>query len=764
MKRRLVLLIAAAAVLHTCHAYGQDVQGEYLQQEAALSDLRSAHAEVFEEVGLSQLKNLWTEYFPLALQQGMNFTPECSNSTLSVYMYESTPMNITGTNITLQFPGPHVVTLIDATGKQGAGLMSGNIILDGAYDDCFSINDTGFCIANKIGLTIPDDPLPAILKWTVGFCVPKYCTPHDVSILVNLTGVLGVDESDITCTNTKTPGYSAGAIVMLCVCAVFVILVIVGSIVDCTMENIQKIKQEDWTSTGNGEAITLSLNNDSPNEKSFLLNNRASQPKSTSKVRPVDALTAFSLFRTVPTLLATKQAPGVISSLNGIRVISMFWVILGHTHFWVFTTQMVRIDNFGSLPGVAGRFTFQGVLAAFFAVDTFFVLSGVLVAYLTLRQMQRSKGRFPVASFYIHRFLRLTPTYAFVLFFAWFLTIHLSYGPGITLSDPYAANCRKYWWTNLIYINNLWPWALMDGCIGWTWYLANDMQFYIISPLVIIPAYYLLPIKRNRMLWAAGLVGAVSALILSGIVMTGTITSVYDFQANSFSALAYNYSGNPTHLMTYTDAIYIKPWDRISTYVIGLILGYALFKGFEFSALNRLTKLVVYVGIWCVTVVAIFWLSYGLYFTWHGHIPGRFENFIYVTFSRPIWGLGIAAIIFACHNGYGWVVNSFLSMKMWIPLSRMTFNAYLMHPIVMSVIYGQLQTVVHYTDITMATYMVAFVVFSYASAAIVCVVVEFPLGTIEMMLFKLVGMARDSGTPKHVNLSNGETQRKEINA
>ena len=45
--------------------------------------------------------------------------------------------------------------------------------------------------------------------------------------------------------------------------------------------------------------------------------------------------------------------------------------------------------------------------------------------------------------------------------------------------------CKDYWWTNLLYINNLWPWSTTGICVGQTWYLSNDMQFFCLAPIFI---------------------------------------------------------------------------------------------------------------------------------------------------------------------------------------------------------------------------------------------------------------------------------------
>ena len=687
------------------------------------------------QTSLKAVANLWTVYLPQVLVQSnsnshYNLSKVCRKSAMNILYYDSTSYK----NITI--PGPRTIPLIDATGKQGAGLLTGNVMWDGSLDECFNYNYTDYCVASTVFPSpelVNNTHAPKELTWTVGLCVPKGCNASDISHLINETEVLQSKQDTIRCLSSKMPSYNTGAKIMMTVTGIFILLVIVGTILDIILMILllaQNPFEREYVNmeaiySGSGPVDSTETDKFLDSEREPLIEIKREKPH--VRVRPIEFFTAFSLFKTVPALLSTKQAPHVITSLNGLRVISMFWVILGHTHFWLYQDRTINVDNRLNIRLLFSRFSFQIIEHSFFAVDSFFFLSGVLVAYLVLREMKKRNGRFPFVPFYVHRYLRLTPTLAFVLFFAWFLTDHITYGPGL-LSNPYSKACSSYWWTNLLYINNFYPWSLSEQCVGWTWYLANDMQLYVISPAVLIAVYHFLP---------AGLL--VSALFLaSGFIITGSLTGVYDFQSSPFSEYAYGYVAKPGAPVTYIDTIYVKPWDRIAPYIVGLLLGYVFYRGYKLLY-YRIVNVLLYGLMWAIAAFVAFWLVFGLYFIWHGHVPTTTENVIYITFSRFLWAACMAVVVFACHNGYGWFINSFLSMKIWTPLARMTFSAYLVHPILLTVVYGQLQTSMHYTDITVATYAVAFVVLSYGVAALICLLVEFPLGSVETLVFKCFG-------------------------
>lgn len=645
-----------------------------------------------------------------------------------------------------------VLELVDATGKVPAGLFQGNVFADGAYDECFSMPSTSYCTGFvNISTTVVPIPSPIPLGWKFGMCVPKGCTQMDIAKTVNATVVLVANGSEIACASSKRPPYNAGAIVMITVCCLLVALAVVGSLIHCIVILLkdgleQFVDDPAYTPANHNQDKELSVS-----EKTPLLEKAVDTQTKPKRFDPMDFVTAFSLFKIIPTILSTKQPPSAITCINGLRVISIFWVILCHNHMWFL--QSVGADNTFIMKDVVSRFSFQAILNGFVSVDSFFFLSGLLVAYLSFRQMARNKGRFPFIAYYVHRYLRLTPAYAFVLFFVWFMSMHVTDGPYYPSLSWVGSlgyeNCAKYWWTNLLYINNLYPWKLQEECIGWSWYLANDMQFFVIAPVIIIPMYFILPLGISLLI----------GFLLFSFISTGIINGVYDFQASLFAPFAYNYTTNVT--ATFTDVLYIKPWHRISPYLVGLALGYLLYRKARFP-FHRLVNLILYLSLWLAAAAILIPTLYGLYPTWHGHIPSMAENILYNVLFRFAWGVGLALIVFACHNGYGWFINSFLSMKFWIPLSRLSYNAYLVHPFVLTVFYGSLRKAIHYDDLNLAFQTVANIVVSFGVAALVSVFVEFPLGNVEQALFKIVGLSGRESTRQGTQQAGGEHRSKHM--
>jgi len=52
---------------------------------------------------------------------------------------------------------------------------------------------------------------------------------------------------------------------------------------------------------------------------------------------------------------------------------------------------------------------------------------------------------------------RLTPLYAMILFFVAALAGRLGSGPNWNTVQYQSEDCRAYWWSHLLYINNIFP-------------------------------------------------------------------------------------------------------------------------------------------------------------------------------------------------------------------------------------------------------------------------------------------------------------------
>lgn len=251
---------------------------------------------------------------------------------------------------------------IDAFGKLGAGYFQGNIYALGSYDECLAIDNTHYCLADLVMSTQP----PTNPQIHYALCLPRACSEDDIARSFKSVNsrleTFGITNelSSVTCESENKPPYSAGAMVMLSVCSLFVLMVIGGSTV-----HLGWLYKERRKKASNGKTSGVVERGTATSES----RKREKEKKGTMAMKCLDFVVAFSLFKTVPTILSTTQHSSAITCLNGIRVISMFWVILGHTHIWSF---LISDNPLHVLNNVASRFTYQAVSSGVFAVDSFF--------------------------------------------------------------------------------------------------------------------------------------------------------------------------------------------------------------------------------------------------------------------------------------------------------------------------------------------------------------------------------------------------------
>nr|XP_033327900.1 nose resistant to fluoxetine protein 6 isoform X2 [Megalopta genalis] len=449
-----------------------------------------------------------------------------------------------------------------------------------------------------------------------------------------------------------------------------------------------------------GAPQSLPVNNNNDHEGSL----RSSTPEVYKFSVIEELLLSFSVPANVKIICDGKVGGDTISTIHGLRVISMAWVILGHTCI----TAFKYADNMEYRKVVERKFFFQTITNGAFSVDTFFFMGGLLVSFLFFRTNAKGdlksltqgtrgfvSGSLKFIGLLMYRFFRLTAPYMYVLVV---VQIAMKWFHSNSVFEPPTAdhyNCPNYWWRNLLYINTLFPVDQM--CMIWSWYVADDTQFYIVGAVILVLA-------TNHFKIATF---ALTTLLLSSWLTTGYIALVNNHMPSSDDPLAL------------FDKIYDKPWTRLGPYLIGMSMGYFLFKT---DCKIKMTKTTVCVG-WLLSSACLLSLLYGLYEADLSPLMAA----AYSSLSHSVWALGLSWIVIACSTGYGGYVNSILSAPILYPFSRITYCAYLIHPLVIRLTALNLDSPFHLGNYTMAITFLGQMVLSYVLSFIISLSFEAPI-------------------------------------
>eukprot|EP00455_Lapot_gusevi_P042780 TRINITY_DN5126_c0_g9_i1.p1 TRINITY_DN5126_c0_g9~~TRINITY_DN5126_c0_g9_i1.p1 ORF type:complete len:421 (+),score=95.63 TRINITY_DN5126_c0_g9_i1:94-1356(+) len=416
--------------------------------------------------------------------------------------------------------------------------------------------------------------------------------------------------------------------------------------------------------------------------------------------------------------------------LNAIRVLSMCWVVMGHS--LVFQLTSPGFSNIGVIfppNGWLSQWWFQVVPGAFFAVDTFFWMSGFLVGFTLLKYLRRDAtaiGWGKIPSLYLLRWLRLTPVLGVVVLFYWQIFGMVSGGPLWGHSSD-AEACGSYGWSTILYVNNLIPKATTEGkyCLGHTWYLQCDFQFFLLAPFLVL-LYFRTSSRRL----------APSLFLFFILTLASTL-------ANIFLANHYHLEASPA--LTTSDEfsiLYIKPWTRIQPYLIGVLT--AILRDYQKYEQNgrwakwRMSATQILLS-WTIafTIVALcVYSTVGLYATYPLAWP-QWKNTTFLALSRLGFGIAMSLFVYVGLLGQGGLIQKLFSLHFWEPLSKLTYGAYLVHPILIYYVYNS-EVKMDYVHMSGVVFrFVSFTVMAYAVSFSLFVCVEQPLaGVVGLLMGK----------------------------
>lgn len=607
------------------------------------------------------------------------------------------------------------LTVIDSIGKPGSGILEGNLKWRGLFRQCLdvvAVNTTSDWKGQYCSLVLQDLKLNPFIPMipTIGLCLPNECNSNEVveilnyginSLLVNVSLPFNLTNITDTQLNCYEPAkIDAGAIIALIIISILLVCSVSGTVYDVYK---QKIIVQDKSVEKKDE------------EKELIEKKKHEEPLI------LQIILCFSLYTNLKKLFTVRKGGDQLDCLHAIRFLSMGWVVLGHT----FAFYLGFATNGIALYGWIHRFSIQIVTNAFFSVDSFFMISGLLNSYLFLKSIEKSGYKLSpnlFVKYYIHRIWRITPPYMLTVMVTACLTKYWGTGPEWPTADGLDGNCRTYWWANLFYINNI---VEVDHmCFGIAWYLANDMQFYFIAPIMLIP----LAMGFSKKIYSYVGYGISGAILILNMLITAIVMLSHPGSETGTLGI---------ESLWFQKNVYYTPWCRIGPFIIGILTGYIIYKcksNPNFKLNNALNIIGWY--------LCLFSLSLMLWGYWpnvasqnpNNHL-NKAENILYQISCRIIWAIGLGWIIFSCVMKKGGFMNDILCWTIWTPLSRLSFSAYLIHlNILLWYIYQQEKTL-QLSEINLAYIYLGNMVFSYLAALVVNQLFEVPLLGLEKFVF-----------------------------
>jgi len=652
------------------------------------------------------VEQIMKQVFPVILRSGLetNISAPCASSFLKL---------VQGLKQTKQW----AFRMVDSMGKPPSSILTGTLTDFGGFEECLAINvrpqDVGshslkesefrgrYCImdiraAFKSNIKRGAPPPPGVnpegiiwdpslqdfwvrnnlLSFRYGLCIPSTCSNYDMEQFGNyVAGPSGMKVEVNYCQDQASVdrfNIDWVHIFILSIFGAIIFTVLIGTLIDIIYyKQRAEIRQE----------------------KSFR-----------------NFFASFSLYSNWTRLFAGRSHSNSLQALDGLRFFSVTWVILGHTYYYTDFVHYQHYRNLEHFQRIDDSIWFTPIGNFTLSVDTFFYISGFLVVYSTWKKLGANKGRLNVIDFVVHRVIfRLWPAYLVVIGLTILAPLTGSGPLWIQAVVKEAGKCRTSWWRNLLFINNF---QLPDQiCLLHSWYLSANMQFHLVAGLLLMILYWK-PI--------VGIISVLTTVLAAGV---GTFIHAWINDIRTPTLIPEEvFEDNEQHIMN----LYVKPYSHIGGYLAGMIGGYIFLK---WKSMNVPMKFQVF--LWTLCLIGGVLIIISPHQALCGHLPTLLESSLYWATHRTLWALIIGWIVHASATGKGGIINDFLSHPVFGPLSNLSYIAYLIHPVLMSLHTGLVRERVNYGHYELMNIFMARMVMSFLLSAILYVAIEVPFGSIE---------------------------------
>ncbi|XP_014212568.1 nose resistant to fluoxetine protein 6-like [Copidosoma floridanum] len=549
----------------------------------------------------------------------------------------------------------------DATGKLPEGVLSGSTYHLGNFDECLEIGKNEddktpqsiggqYCLS-RVKIGVPEDralhrPISPVwrkftklkqryddkieeLHW--GVCMPDSCTSRDVEGVINalVTNALARTNFDVDVKieeracykQEKAVNFTTAEIAYLAVISIVIATVVVGTIYD----------------------VFYVKSNNLPDG-----------------LLP-QVLVAFSMTSNLKKLCSPAHEDLKFECISGIKFLSMVFVIAGHTLIFVVSGPVLNKKFWNE---AIGKVEYSIFLNNPLLVDTFLLMGGFLFARILLQELDKRKSvNFMIL--YGYRYFRLTPAYMAMVFLYVTWLPKLDSGPLWWRMSLEHERCLSSWWANLLYVNN---YINTDQlCMFQSWYLSVDTQLFILAPAVIYP------------LWRWRKVGH---FILGFVTIFATVLPIVVTYVQRLDPTLLIYTPEVKDISTneYFKQSYIKTHMRAGAYCFGLLYGYIVYRIQNSDA--KIPKKTVRLGwILAVSAMVLSMCSINVFY-------GPRKNFttveaaFYSSLHRAMWSAGVGWFVLACVTDNSGSLRKVLKWRPFVPLSRLTYSAYLVNGLV----------------------------------------------------------------------------------